>query len=97
MKICRVTGPIVSTVKHPTHVGEKILGVQPVDIDGITPLGSSFLAMDRVQAGEGDLVLVLREGNGARQLWGIEILPIRSSIIGIIDQIDIPNPEEPIS
>lgn len=97
MKICRVTGPIVATIKHPSHVGEKILGVQPVDVDGVTPLGSSYLAMDRVQAGEGDLVLVLSEGNGARQLWGQEILPIRSSIIGIIDAIDIPDATEPLS
>jgi len=50
--------------------------------------GHSFLAVDQVQAGEGDLVLVNSEGNGARQLIPIEKLPIRSLIVGIVDQVD---------
>lgn len=88
MNICRVLGPVVATIKHPAYHGEKLMGVQPVDTDGQTPLGSSYLAVDRAQAGEGDLVLVLTEGNGARQIIGIEPLPIRSVIVGVIDDLD---------
>ncbi len=90
MKICRVLGPVVSTVKHPVYVGEKLMSVQPVEMDGETPLGTAFLAVDRAQAGEGDLVLVLIEGNGARQIFGQKILPVRSVIVGFIDEVDAP-------
>jgi microcompartment protein CcmK/EutM len=89
MHLCRVVGPVVSTVKHPTYLGTKLLAVQPVRPDG-EPAGDSFLAVDRVQAGEGDLVLVMREGNGVRQLFQMELLPIRSLIIAIVDSIDQP-------
>lgn len=90
MKICRVVGPVVSTVKHKTYVGTKLLAVEPLDSEG-KPTGESLLAVDRVQAGEGDLVLVMREGNGIRQLFKQEILPIRSAIVGIVDSVDIPD------
>ena len=89
MKICRVLGPVVSTVKHPTYLGEKLLGVQPVDTDGSTPVGDSYLAVDRVRAGEGDLVVVLTEGTGARQIFGVDLLPIRSVIVGVVDAIEV--------
>ena len=89
MKICRVLGPVVATVKHPTYIGEKLLGVQPVDADGETPIGDSYLAVDRVQAGEGDLVLVLTEGTGVRQIFGVDMLPIRSVIVGFIDELEV--------
>lgn len=89
MKICRVLGPVVSTIKHPTYIGEKLMAVQPVEPDGATPAGPSYLAVDRAQAGEGDLVLVLTEGNGARQIFGgVELLPIRSVIVGFVDAVD---------
>lgn len=91
MKLCRVLGTVVATAKHPTYVGRKLMVVQPVDEHGERQ-GDSFLAVDRVQAGEGDLVLVNQEGNGARQLIPIELLPIRSLIVGIVDSVD---PVEP--
>ena len=87
MRLCRVKGTVVSTAKHEVYLGQKLMVVQPVDETG-QDQGDSFLAVDRVQAGEGDLVLVNSEGNGARQLFGIETLPIRSLILGIVDQVD---------
>jgi ethanolamine utilization protein EutN len=90
LKVCRVLGPVVSTIKHPTYVGEKLLSVQPVDADCETAMGSSYLAVDRAQAGEGDLVLVLTEGTGARQIiGGPDLLPIRSVIVGIVDAVEV--------
>jgi microcompartment protein CcmK/EutM len=87
MKMCRVKGTVVSTAKHPAYAGLKLLVVQPLDETGKNE-GSSFLAVDRAQAGEGDLVLVNSEGNGARQMFCATKLPIRSVIVGIIDQVD---------
>jgi microcompartment protein CcmK/EutM len=82
MKLCRVEGNVVAAVHHPVYDGQKLMVVQPVDG------GDSFLAVDRVQAGVGDLVLVNQEGNGARQLLklGNEV-PIRSLIVAIVDDV----------
>jgi ethanolamine utilization protein EutN len=85
VKLCRVIGPVVSTAKHPAYVGTTLLSVMPIDELG-RDTGRSFLAVDRVQAGEGDRVLVLTEGNGVRQLLG-GTPPIRSVIVGIVDAI----------
>jgi ethanolamine utilization protein EutN len=87
MKLCLVKGTVVATAKHPAFEGLKLLVVQPLDARGADQ-GHSFLAVDRVQAGEGDVVLVNQEGNGARQLFGKKVLPIRSVIVGIVDQVD---------
>ncbi|HET9754448.1 MAG TPA: EutN/CcmL family microcompartment protein, partial [Myxococcales bacterium] len=71
MILCKVLGPVIATEKHPAFKGLKLLVVQPVDERG-APSGRSFLAVDRaVQSGEGDTVLVLREGTGIRQLFGL--------------------------
>ncbi len=87
MKLCRVLGPVVATAKHPTYHARKLLSVQPVDEHGADS-GASFLAVDDVQAGVGDIVLVMQEGNGVRQLlkMGAQV-PIRSLIVGIVDQV----------
>ncbi len=89
MKLCRVLGSVVSTVKHPTYNGRTLLAVQPVDEKG-SEIGTSFLAVDTVQAGEGDTVLVLREGTGVRQIlqMGSDV-PIRSLIVGIVDEVQV--------
>jgi microcompartment protein CcmK/EutM len=89
MKLCRVLGPVVATAKHPTYAGRKLLAVQPLDEAG-NALGSSFLAVDDVQAGRGDVVLVMQEGNGVRQLLKLgNQLPIRSLIVGIVDRVTV--------
>jgi len=82
MKLCRVEGTVVGAVHHPVYDGQKLLIVTP--IDG----GDSFLAVDRVQAGVGDTVLVNQEGNGARQLLKMgQQVPIRSLIVGVVDEV----------
>ncbi|HZX97361.1 MAG TPA: EutN/CcmL family microcompartment protein [Myxococcales bacterium] len=88
MILCKVLGPVIATEKHPAFARLKLLVVQPIDETG-APSGKSFLAVDRaVQSGEGDTVLVLREGTGIRQLFGLPKeakLPIRSCIVGVVD------------
>jgi ethanolamine utilization protein EutN len=83
VKLCRVIGNVVASAKHPVYRGRTLMMVAPED-------GSaSFLAVDTVQAGPGDRVLVMREGNGVRQILGIgSQVPIRSLIVGIVDDVD---------
>lgn len=88
MKLCRVEGSVVATAHHPAYDGRKLLIVQPVDDAGANA-GASFLAVDVVQAGVGDLVLVNQEGNGTRQILKMgQQVPIRSLIVGIVDAVE---------
>jgi microcompartment protein CcmK/EutM len=88
VSVCRVVGPLWAAVKHPMFAGRKLLVVQPVD-DAGADAGASFVAVDHVQAGAGDRVLVMTEGNGARQILKLgDIVPIRSMVVGIVDSID---------
>ena len=87
MILCRVIGNSVSSVKHPCYTGRTVLVVPPVRPDGSTPKGSSFLAVDSVQAGPGDLVLCAREGNTARQILGKDTDPLHAVVLGVVDEV----------
>jgi ethanolamine utilization protein EutN len=79
-----------AAVKHPAFAGRTLFVVQPLDEHG-KDAGASFVAIDHVQAGVGDKVIVLTEGNGVRQILKQgDIVPIRSIIVGIVDQVDTP-------
>ena len=93
MKLVRVAGNVVATHKYPCYKGHKVLIVQPVDEKG-NDVGSSFLSMDTVDAGPGDLVLVEQEGNTARQLLGTKDDPFHSVIVGVVDKVSIEKTEE---
>jgi ethanolamine utilization protein EutN len=87
MILAKVTGNVVSTVKAPGYESRKILIVQPVDPSG-KPCGKSFLAVDSVQAGIGDTVLVMEEGGSARFILDEpETFTVKSVIAGIVDEI----------
>jgi microcompartment protein CcmK/EutM len=81
-----VMGTVVSTIKCPDYERYKLLVVQPVDPGG-TPRGTSVLAIDAVQAGVGETVLVLDEGGSARTVLETEARTIRTVIVGIVDEI----------
>lgn len=92
MRLCRVLGNVTSTLKHDCYKGLKLMVVEPMNEKGDAS-GKSFLAVDRAQSGEGDVVLVLTEGTGVRQLFGLPKtadLPIRSVIVGVVDAVDVP-------
>ena len=91
MILCRVVGNAVATIKHPVYIGKTVLIVQPVRPDGKTPRLSSFLAIDSVQAGVGDLVLCAREGNTARQILGNDDDPLHSVVLAVVDAIEHPD------
>ena len=88
MTLGRVIGTVVSTVKLKALSGHKILMVQPVDPQG-RDSGAVTLALDSVQAGVGDTVLIIDEGNSARMIVGDSMAPIRTMVVGIVDQVDV--------
>ena len=81
MKLARVTGTVVSTINHPFFDGQRLL------VCDLEDAGGYLIAVDVVDAGIGDQVLVLDEGNGARQIFGIDSGPIRSVVVGIVDDV----------
>ena len=87
MILGKIIGSVVSTVKHPFYIGEKIMIVQPIGPEGES-VGKTFLALDTVQAGPGDRVLVNDEGNSARIIYGNSDAPIRTVIVGIVDLVE---------
>jgi microcompartment protein CcmK/EutM len=89
MLIARVIGEIVATQKHPSHEGRKVLLVQPLNLDG-TDRGDAVVALDAVDAGVGDRVLLATEGYSAMTSVGRPQSPIDMAVIGFIDHIDIP-------
>jgi ethanolamine utilization protein EutN len=83
-----VVGPMWATAKHPAYVGHTLFVVQPLNQHG-GDAGASFVAIDHAQAGVGDRVLVLTEGNGVRQILKAgDVVPIRSIIVGIVDHVE---------
>ena len=67
----------------------KVMVVQPVKVDTKTPRANSFLAVDAVQSGPGDLVLAAREGNTARQILGDPDAPLHAVIVGVVDEVSL--------
>lgn len=88
MLIGRVVGDIVATQKAPSHQGRKILVVQPLNLDG-TDRGEAVLALDAVDAGVGDRVLVVTEGWSAMTAVGRPQSPIDMAVVGVIDNVTL--------
>ncbi len=86
MILARVIETVVSTIKHPRIEAMTVFVVQPIDPEG-NDAGATFLAIDHAQAGPGDVVLVLREGSGIRQILDDAHSPIRCLIVGVVDEI----------
>lgn len=86
MILAKVIGHVVSTIKLSVFKGFKLLLVQPIDANGESK-GKVLLALDTVQAGIGDVVLVMDQGNSARIVVGDSFAPIRSLIVGIVDEV----------
>ena len=86
MKMARVIGHVVSTVKDPRHEGFKLLLVQPVD-EQAKPWGDGLLVIDGAQAGVGDYVLVIEEGKSARAIMGSADAPCEAIAVGVIDSV----------
>lgn len=88
MLIARVLGEVVATHKHASHEGRKVLVVQPLNLDG-SDRGDAVLALDAVDAGVGDRVLLATDGWAASSAVGRPLTPIDMAVIGFIDEIDL--------
>jgi len=90
MFIARVVGVTWATVKHKCLESLKLLLVR--QIDGVTgkPSGKVMMAVDKkFDAGIGDVVLILDEGNGARQILEDSRAPVRTIVYGIVDEVTV--------
>jgi microcompartment protein CcmK/EutM len=82
-----VKGTITGTIQHPFYTGKKLLLVEKQDFAG-QPAGYLIAIDGSVNAGIGQRVLVLDEGNSARQIVADPQAPLRSIIVGIVDRVD---------
>lgn len=88
MLIAQVVGDVVATQKDASHHGRKILLVQPLNLDG-SERGIPVLALDAVDAGIGDKVLLATEGFSAMTAVGRPNSPIDMAVIGVIDAVEL--------
>ena len=86
MILGRITGSVVSTIHHPIVNGRKLLVAERLDQAG-RPTGGYVIALDAIGAGKGETVLILDEGNGARQILDDANAPVRSVVVGIVDEL----------
>jgi microcompartment protein CcmK/EutM len=84
----RVTGVVVATHKHYKLEGRKLLLVQPLDLEG-KPRGVAILAVDGVDAGEGDRVLVVQEGKSASMISERADSPLDTAVVAVVDAVDL--------
>ncbi len=87
MKVARVTQTVVATICHPSLEGRRLLRCALLDRDGLET-GAWTIAVNAVDAGIGDLVLIVDEGNGARQILDAPGAPIRAVVAGIVDDVN---------
>lgn len=89
MNLGRVAGTVVSTRKDERLVGFKLLAVRTVDPEGKEK--GYVIAVDTVDAGVGDLVLVV-SGSSARMAAGCQDRPVDAAIVGVVDSVDLAKP-----
>jgi ethanolamine utilization protein EutN len=93
MFLGRITGSIVSTQKVESMIGQKLLIVEPLRVDektkkSLSPTGRSFVVVDTVGCGQGEVVLCV-QGSSARFTPGTKTLPVDAAVVGIIDQVQV--------
>jgi microcompartment protein CcmK/EutM len=87
MFLAEVIGTVVAPVQIPLLDGETLLLLRPVDAGG-KRVGKTRIGIDRTQAGVGDRVLVMDEGNSARQMLGNPDAAAKTVVVGVVDYID---------
>ena len=88
MFLARVVGDVVSTHKNERLEGKKLLLVRRLTL-AMQPEGVETIALDVVQAGVGDNVLVVQEGSSARKIFDDQWIPVQAVIVGVLDRVDI--------
>jgi len=95
MFLARVTGSVVATQKVASMTGRKLLSVEPLRVDPVkrdqlAGTGRTFICVDTVGAGQGEMVLIV-QGSSARLTPETEKLPVDCTIIGIVDTVNVEN------
>jgi microcompartment protein CcmK/EutM len=95
MFLAQVTGSVVATQKINSMTGRKLLTVEPLRVDPgqrdrLVSTGRTFVVVDTVGAGQGELVLIV-QGSSARLTPETEKLPVDAAIIGIVDTVNVEN------
>ena len=88
MILGRITGSVVSTIHHRIIENRRLLLAERLDEKG-KPTGGYVLALDAVGAGYGETVIIIDEGNGARQILEDDTAPIRAVVVGVVDELEV--------
>ena len=88
MLLARVVGNVVATQKNAKLEGSKLLLVQPEDVSG-APRGAAVLAIDGVDAGVGDRVLLIQDGRSAQLILGKGVAAVDAAVIGVVDAVEL--------
>ena len=89
MILAKVKGNLVSTQKNSYLVGQKLLLVHPIDLKDNFIGKNDVVAIDVVDAGIGDTVLLVQEGKAVQQILGHKNAPVHSIIVAVVDSIDV--------
>lgn len=89
MFIAKVKGNIVSTKKNLNLISHKLLIVHAVDYNNNFIGDKDIIALDLIDSGIGDIVIVVQEGDAVQQILGNKVTPVNTMIIGIVDNIEI--------
>jgi microcompartment protein CcmK/EutM len=87
--LAKIKGNIVSTLKNRFLIGHKLLLVHRIDFNNNLIGEEDFIAIDLVNSGIGDLVIVVQEGDAVQQILGHSLAPVNTMIIAVVDNIEI--------
>jgi ethanolamine utilization protein EutN len=87
MILAEVVGTVVAPVQIPVLDGEKLLILRPIAPDG-RAIGKTRIGVDRAQVGVGDRVLILDEGNSARQILGDPKAAVKTIVVAVVDYVE---------
>jgi len=88
MFLGKVLGNVVATIKNKNLDGTKLMLIRQTDVHG-TLTGKPQIAVDTVDAGEGDTVILMKEGGSARKLLKRAGAPVNLVIVGVVDTVDL--------
>ncbi|MCF8267546.1 MAG: EutN/CcmL family microcompartment protein [Ignavibacteriales bacterium] len=89
MNLAKVTGNLVATQKNKYLVGHKLLLIRNIDLEGNFKSEDDTIALDLIDAGIGDTVLVVKEGDAVQQILGHSNAPVNTMIVAVVDNMDI--------
>ena len=89
MILAKVKGNLVSTQKNSYLIGHKLLLVQQIDLNSNFIGKNDVVAVDVVNAGIGDTVLLVQEGKAVQQILKHKNAPIHSIVVAVVDSIDV--------